>query len=49
MHEKVEVHKRKTLKLGNMKYFKMTLHHFSEKIISKNETVVMFMEIYTNH
>jgi hypothetical protein len=49
VHEKVEVHRRKTLKLSDIKYFKMTIRHFFEKIISKNETVIMFLEIHTHH
>jgi hypothetical protein len=43
------MNRKKTLKLSNMKHSKLAVHFFFEKVISKNETIVMFLEIHTYH
>jgi hypothetical protein len=36
VHKKVEVDGKKTLKSSDTEYFKLTVHHFFEKVINKN-------------
>jgi hypothetical protein len=45
----VEADRKKTLKLSNIKYLKLAVHCFAEKVINKNETVTMFLKIHTYH
>jgi hypothetical protein len=47
VRKNVEVDRKETLKSSNVEYFKLTFHCFFEKIITKSETVIMFLEIYT--
>jgi hypothetical protein len=48
VHKNVEVDRKKTLKSSNTKYFKLTVRYFFGKFINKNETAVIFLEIYTH-
>jgi hypothetical protein len=34
--EKIEVDRKKALKSSNIRYFKLTVHYFFEKVINKN-------------
>jgi hypothetical protein len=45
----VEADRKKTLNSSKINYFKLSVHYFFEKVINKNETVVMFLEIHTYH
>jgi alpha/beta superfamily hydrolase len=47
--KKEDEDRNKTLKSRNVKYFRLTAHYFFEKVINKNETVIMFLEIRTHH
>jgi hypothetical protein len=49
VHNKVEVDRRNTLKSSNIKYFKLTVQYFFMKVINKNESITMFLEVHTHH
>jgi hypothetical protein len=49
VHKKEDERRNKTLKSRNIKYFGLIAHYFFQKVINKNETVIMFLEIHTHH
>jgi hypothetical protein len=48
VYKKEEVDEKKVVKSSNIKYYELTVHHFFEKIINKDETVVMYLEIHSH-
>jgi hypothetical protein len=47
--KKVEMNRKETANLSSMKHFKLAVHFFFEKVINKNETLIVFLENHTKH